>query len=80
MEAARPLKHSQLEGLGAPTIQVVAPPLVAGLSQLLMAEVFQPPMVALASHLNLHYHLLQNSSHLWPLLWLPSYPQPQLYL
>ena len=45
MEAAGLLTNSQLEGLGAPAIQVVALPLVAGLSQLYAAVVVQLFMV-----------------------------------
>ena len=45
IEAAWPLRHGQLEGLGAPISQVVALPWVSGLSQLFMAVVVQPPMV-----------------------------------
>ena len=43
MEAAGPLTHSQLEGLGARTRQ--AHPEVARLSHLPMAVALQPPMV-----------------------------------
>ena len=45
MEAAGPLTCGQLEGFGVPAAQTVAPPLVAGLSQLFMAVAGQSPMV-----------------------------------
>ena len=45
IEAARPLTHGQVEGLGGPTAQAMAFPFEAGLSYLSMAEAVQPPML-----------------------------------
>ena len=45
MKVARPLTHSQLEGLGLPTAQAIMPPSAVGPSQLPAAEAVQPPVV-----------------------------------